>query len=51
MCRYTTAHSQNILHGCLFDGGFLVLNATQQYLSFIGRGNQRKPSLQVPYKS
>ena len=28
MCRYTTAHSQNILHGFLLDGGFLVFNAT-----------------------
>ena len=34
-CRYTTAHSQNILHGCLFDGGFLVFNATFNNISVL----------------
>ena len=35
MCRYTTAHSQNILHGFLFDGGFLVFNATFNNISVL----------------
>jgi hypothetical protein len=38
-CRYTTVHSQNILHGflfvCLFDGGFLVFNATFNNISVL----------------
>jgi hypothetical protein len=38
-CRYTTVDSQNILHGflfvCLFDGGFLVFNATFNNISVL----------------
>ena len=38
-CRYTTVHSQNILHGflfvCLLDGGFLVFNATFNNISVL----------------
>ena len=38
-CRYTTVDSQNILHGflfvCLFDGRFLVFNATFNNISVL----------------